>query len=84
MNEAETWQTDSEWIKKEMGANITKHRIRKVSFKHNGKVLTAEVPCARVSGHCVRCHSVDFDEFEGARIRTVPSRIRGGRRSVGC
>jgi hypothetical protein len=43
VNEAETWQSDSEWIKKEMGANITKRRIRKVSFKHNGKVLTAEV-----------------------------------------
>ena len=43
MNEADMWQSDSEWIKKEMGANITKRRIRKVSFKHNGKVLTAEV-----------------------------------------
>jgi hypothetical protein len=43
VNEAETWQSDSEWIKKEMGANITKRRIRKVSFKHDGKVLTAEV-----------------------------------------
>lgn len=43
MNEAGTWQSDSEWIKKEMGTKITKRRIRKVSFKHDGKVLTAEV-----------------------------------------
>ena len=43
MNDAETWQSDSEWIKKELGTNITKRGIRKVSFKHNGKVLTAEV-----------------------------------------
>lgn len=43
MNEAETWKSDSEWLKKEMDATITKRRIRKVSFKHNGKVLIAEV-----------------------------------------
>lgn len=43
MNEAEIWQSDSEWIQREMGATITKRRIRKVSFKHNGTVLTAEV-----------------------------------------
>lgn len=43
MNEAEMWQSDSEWIKKEMGAQITKRKIRKVSFKHNGKVMVAEV-----------------------------------------
>jgi hypothetical protein len=43
VNEAEIRKSDSEWIKKEMGAEITKRRIRKVSFKHNGKVLTAEV-----------------------------------------
>ena len=43
MNEAEMWQSDSEWIQREMGTSITKRRIRKVSFKHNGKVLTAEV-----------------------------------------
>ena len=43
MNETEMWQSDSEWIQREMGTNITKRRIRKVSFKHNGKVLTAEV-----------------------------------------
>lgn len=43
MNEEEVWQSDSEWIKRELGANITKRRIGKISFIHNGKVLTAEV-----------------------------------------
>lgn len=43
MNEADMWQSDSEWLEKEMGAHITKRRIRKVSFKHNGKLLMAEV-----------------------------------------
>ncbi len=41
MNEAEMWQSDSEWLKKEMGTDITKRKIRKVSFKHDGKVLMA-------------------------------------------
>ena len=43
MNEAEMWLSDHEWIKKEMGAEITKRKIRKVSFKHDGKVVVAEV-----------------------------------------
>jgi len=43
MNEAEQWQSDYEWIGKEMGAKITKRRIRKVSFKHDGKIMVAEV-----------------------------------------
>jgi hypothetical protein len=37
------WQTDYEWINKEMGTTITKRKIRKVSFKHDGKVMVAEV-----------------------------------------
>jgi hypothetical protein len=43
MDETDVWQSDSEWIQKEMGTTITKRRIRKVSFKHNGKVMMAEV-----------------------------------------
>ena len=43
MDESEMWQSDSEWISKEMGARITKRKIRKVSFKHDGKVMVAEV-----------------------------------------
>lgn len=43
MNDAEMWQSDSEWINNEMGAQITKRKIRKVSFKHDGKVMLAEV-----------------------------------------
>lgn len=43
MNEGEIWQSDYEHIKKEMGATITKRKIRKVSFKHDGKVMVAEV-----------------------------------------
>ena len=43
MNETEIWQSDHEWLSKEMGATITKRKIRKVSFKHDGKVMVAEV-----------------------------------------
>ncbi len=43
MDETETWKSDSDWIRSEMGCEITKRRIRKVSFKHNGKVMLAEV-----------------------------------------
>lgn len=43
MNESKIWQSDYEWINKEMGASITKRKIRKVSFKHDGKVTVAEV-----------------------------------------
>ena len=43
MNELGMWQSDYEWINKEMGTTITKRKIRKVSFKHNGKVMVAEV-----------------------------------------
>jgi hypothetical protein len=35
--------TDSEWLKQEMDAEITDRKIRKIGFKHNGKVFTAEV-----------------------------------------
>lgn len=43
MNESEIWQSDREWLRKEMGATITKRKIRKVSFKHDGRVMVAEV-----------------------------------------
>lgn len=43
MSEAEIWQSDFEWISKEMGAYISKRKIRKISFIHDGKLLVAEV-----------------------------------------
>ena len=43
MNESEVWQSDSDWINKAMGAQITKRKIRKISFKHDGKIMVAEV-----------------------------------------
>lgn len=43
MNEAEIWQSDYEWIKKEMSWEITKCKIRKLSFIHDGKIMVAEV-----------------------------------------
>jgi hypothetical protein len=43
VNESEEWQSDNEWISKEMGATITKRRIRKLSFMHDGKIMVAEV-----------------------------------------
>lgn len=43
VSEEQEWQSDYVWIGKEMGAQITKCRIRKVSFKHDDKVIVAEV-----------------------------------------
>ncbi len=43
MNEAEVWRSDYEWISKEMGAHITKRKIRKLSFIHDGELMVAEV-----------------------------------------
>jgi hypothetical protein len=43
MNESEIWQSDYDWISKEMDAQITKRRIRKLSFTHDGKIMVAEV-----------------------------------------
>ena len=43
MSDAEIWQSDYDWISKEMGMQITKRKIRKISFKHDGKVMVAKV-----------------------------------------
>jgi hypothetical protein len=43
MNDSEIWQSDYEWLSKEMGAQITKRKIRKLSFIHDGKVMVAEI-----------------------------------------
>lgn len=43
MNEAEEWRSDCDWITKELGARITKRKIRKLAFIHNGKLIIAEV-----------------------------------------
>jgi hypothetical protein len=38
-----TWESDREHLKKNMDAEITKRKIRKISFKHDGNVMLAEV-----------------------------------------
>ncbi|WP_162601497.1 hypothetical protein [Occallatibacter savannae] len=43
MNDTEIWKSDTDWILKQLGAEITQRRIRRVSFMHEGKVLVAEV-----------------------------------------
>lgn len=57
MNEAEMWQSDYEWIQKEMAAKITRRKIRKLSFKHDGKILVAEVG--------------EPNPYNGARVRAI-------------
>lgn len=37
------WESDRDHLKKEMDAEITKHRIRKIAFMHDGKIVVAEV-----------------------------------------
>jgi len=37
------WESDRAHLRVEMDAEITKRKIQKISFKHNGKVLVAEV-----------------------------------------
>jgi hypothetical protein len=37
------WESDRAHLKKEMDADITKRKIKKISFKHDGKVFVAEV-----------------------------------------
>ena len=43
MNAAEIWQSDCQSLSKDMDARITKRKIRKVCFEHDGKVMVAEV-----------------------------------------
>lgn len=37
------WVSDRAYFQKEMDAEITKRKVRKLSFIHNGKLLVAEV-----------------------------------------
>jgi hypothetical protein len=37
------WDSDRDKLKKEMDAEITKRKIRKVAFTHDGKVMMAEI-----------------------------------------
>jgi hypothetical protein len=37
------WESDSIYFKKEMDAEITKRRIKKIAFIHDGKIVVAEV-----------------------------------------
>jgi len=39
----DVWESDRAHLRTEMDAEITKRKVRKISFKHNGKVLVAEV-----------------------------------------
>jgi hypothetical protein len=43
VDEAQEWQSDYEWISKEMNWQITKRKILKLSFMHDGKLMVAEV-----------------------------------------
>jgi len=38
-----TWESDREHLKKEMDAEITKRRIKKIAFIHDGKIVVNEV-----------------------------------------
>jgi hypothetical protein len=38
----DTWESDYTYLKSEMDAEITRRKIRKISFMHNGKLLVAE------------------------------------------
>lgn len=38
-----TWKSDSVYLRSAVDAQITKRKIRKISFKHDGKLLVAEV-----------------------------------------
>jgi hypothetical protein len=42
MEPQEVWESDRVHLKKEMDADITQRKIRKIAFKHNGKLLVAE------------------------------------------
>ena len=54
-DESEMWQSDYDWIKKEMGASITQRKIRKLWFKHNGRGMVAEVGQPNpYNGHPIR------------------------------
>lgn len=57
MNEEEQWKSDYDWISKGMGTQITKRKIRKVLFKHDGKVMVAEVG--------------EANPYNGAKIRKI-------------
>jgi len=37
------WQSDSEYLRSKMDADITKRSIRRIAFNHDGKLLVAEV-----------------------------------------
>jgi len=39
----DVWESDRTYLRTEMDAEITKRNVRKLSFKHNGKVFVAEV-----------------------------------------
>jgi hypothetical protein len=43
MDELQEWQSDYEFISTEMGKQITKRKIRKLAFTHDGKIMVAEV-----------------------------------------
>jgi len=51
------WESDREHLKKEMGAEITKRRIKKIAFIHDGKIVVNEVGVA--------------DPYTGGIVRTI-------------
>lgn len=51
------WESDRAHLKKEMDAEITKRKIKKIAFIHNGKMVVAEVGVA--------------DPFTGGPVRAI-------------
>jgi hypothetical protein len=43
MQSMDMWASDRDHLRTEMDAEITKRKIRKISFMHDGKLLLAEV-----------------------------------------
>ena len=41
--EMDIWESDRAYLQTEAGAEITKRKIRKISFMHSGKIFVAEV-----------------------------------------
>jgi hypothetical protein len=43
MTNQQVWESDHGYLRKVMAAEITKRKIQKIAFDHDGKLLVAEV-----------------------------------------
>jgi len=57
MNAQEIWESDRAHLRKEMNAEITKRKIRKISFIHDGKLLVAETGKPNLTTNVRSCAS---------------------------